>query len=564
MHGSVDARGGDVRGDGGFIEISGKKGFEYLGMCNRLASNGDVGTLLLDPESDVTVSTAGTSNGAFNASNVFTPTAAGSNVQIGPGAGSLITELTLGNVTVQTTGVFGGAGGNGDITIEDSFTTASANSLTFTAAGNITVDPTLTLTHNGPLVFNSGGNMLLQSTISGPTSISITTWGNLDLISTAAPGANLPDPATVAALNIFVGGNLNMNSTSASPVFFGNNNLVSFDLQVLGDFNMTGNMGLGGVHLQTNFNVPCPTNIRISGDLNIFDSNSTIGALFRPNLSSPADVFEVLGDCNVVTQDPAGFARFSTTVFVDSIYSIGKTFTIDGIGAECLLGGSGAGVANVAVENFIVQNNGRLRSLGGVSPIINLIAADSITFSNNAIVDRLGGAYTLNLVVDNANPTLPGIGAGAFNIDATSTISSPINSSLRIFTASQSQNTIDLLAIINGANFSAGPYNVDTAQEIWSTYYPSSLGAGFPFTFFYKEPAAIINNPVVQESKSIAQLETLRDFVFFDEIVFLESAYEARIISKTNPEVQKTIPFWMRYRNYGTNLTKQVGDVLPQ
>ena len=47
--GSIIAKGGNLSGDGGFVEVSGKQNLDYRGNVNTLAPNGKTGTLLLDP-----------------------------------------------------------------------------------------------------------------------------------------------------------------------------------------------------------------------------------------------------------------------------------------------------------------------------------------------------------------------------------------------------------------------------------------------------------------------------------------------------------------------------------
>jgi hypothetical protein len=61
---------------------------------------------------------------------------------------------------------------------------------------------------------------------------------------------------------------------------------------------------------------------------------------------------------------------------------------------------------------------------------------------------------------------------------------------LKIFSARRSQNNIAGVTNINGTTFVPGSYGVDSATEVWSTYYTSSLG-NLPFTIFYKEPLLI-------------------------------------------------------------------------
>lgn len=52
--GTISARGGEIAGDGGFVEISGKQGLVLTADVNLTANNGKLGTLLLDP-TDITI-----------------------------------------------------------------------------------------------------------------------------------------------------------------------------------------------------------------------------------------------------------------------------------------------------------------------------------------------------------------------------------------------------------------------------------------------------------------------------------------------------------------------------
>ncbi|VAX02614.1 hypothetical protein MNBD_GAMMA20-992, partial [hydrothermal vent metagenome] len=48
-HGTITARGGSVAGDGGFVEISARRGISFAGSVDVSATNGEIGTLLFDP-----------------------------------------------------------------------------------------------------------------------------------------------------------------------------------------------------------------------------------------------------------------------------------------------------------------------------------------------------------------------------------------------------------------------------------------------------------------------------------------------------------------------------------
>jgi filamentous hemagglutinin family protein len=60
--GTISARGGPEAGNGGFVEVSGKETLAFRGNVDTSAANGEVGTLLLDPENIVIANGDGPSN----------------------------------------------------------------------------------------------------------------------------------------------------------------------------------------------------------------------------------------------------------------------------------------------------------------------------------------------------------------------------------------------------------------------------------------------------------------------------------------------------------------------
>ena len=58
-YGNISARGGQLGGDGGFTEVSGKY-LDFQGFADTTAPKGRIGTLLLDPQT-ITISTAANS-----------------------------------------------------------------------------------------------------------------------------------------------------------------------------------------------------------------------------------------------------------------------------------------------------------------------------------------------------------------------------------------------------------------------------------------------------------------------------------------------------------------------
>ncbi|MCX8506638.1 MAG: hypothetical protein ORN98_08510, partial [Alphaproteobacteria bacterium] len=124
--GSVTAKGGSVAGNGGFVEVSGKKTLDFRGLVTTVAPRGKMGTLLLDP-SDITIQTTGPTSATL-ASNTYS---SNNNTSILTVA-NLVTALGSSNVTVDATA--GTGTGSGVITVANAINSTSNNDLTLTGA----------------------------------------------------------------------------------------------------------------------------------------------------------------------------------------------------------------------------------------------------------------------------------------------------------------------------------------------------------------------------------------------------------------------------------------------
>ncbi len=135
FYGNISARGGLNFGNGGFAEVSGKENLIFRGAADVRATNGSLGTLLLDPTNITIVNGDGGANdGQLNA-NVPNPGDAQGTILSGDGGGTFtISETTLeelpatANVTLQATN---------NITIQN----LSDGSLTFSSFFDATPAP---------------------------------------------------------------------------------------------------------------------------------------------------------------------------------------------------------------------------------------------------------------------------------------------------------------------------------------------------------------------------------------------------------------------------------------
>jgi len=220
--GNSSARGGTFTGDGGFIEVSGKR-LDFNGTANlspSLDPSSKVGTLLLDP-TDIVISTGGDSGGSFGACagmmSSYTPSGAGPDVI---NTTTLVNLLnTPCNVTISNIGSTGG--GTGTITVSNPVSWSAATTLTLISHATLTLNAAVSNTSvstgftaidfqaspSGTNTANTNGIV-----INGAGSIS-TLGGNINLVGRAGTAF-----VSGSAGIIFVGGSLNVGSGATATV----------------------------------------------------------------------------------------------------------------------------------------------------------------------------------------------------------------------------------------------------------------------------------------------------------------------------------------------------------
>lgn len=164
FNGTIFARGGEYGGNGGFVETSGK---ELLSIgeasVDASATLGKAGEWLLDP-SNVTISSAATANGSFDAGspNTYTTSA---NTAIA-NVSTINTSLNGGtSVTILTT-PGGTQAGNITLSNDISKTSGGDATLTLTAVGSITLNADITSTTGLLNVTMTGSSLTVGSSSS--------------------------------------------------------------------------------------------------------------------------------------------------------------------------------------------------------------------------------------------------------------------------------------------------------------------------------------------------------------------------------------------------------------
>ena len=173
-------------GNGGSVEVSGEQNLIFAGTVDTLASLGQTGTLLLDPNVNLTISTSadsasiGCSAGTCDSTGSSSP----ANLQVSV----LETALASSNVLVTTSDSNASAAGNitvGTTATNGAISWSGNNTLTLSAANNITFDgtgDTITVTGAG----STGGIVLTSSGGTVTVGAALTTVaGNISLTGTA-------------------------------------------------------------------------------------------------------------------------------------------------------------------------------------------------------------------------------------------------------------------------------------------------------------------------------------------------------------------------------------------
>ena len=150
-YGRISAQGGQVGGNGGFVETSGHRYLDFQGNVNTLAAHGVAGSLLLDP-SDITILNLpnGSSPGMSTATPFFS-----SNSPSSLATSDLISALSQGNVVVDASaGGYGGAVGNITVASPVGWTNASSLTLQSGSGGSIVINSSIAA--GGALKLNAG------------------------------------------------------------------------------------------------------------------------------------------------------------------------------------------------------------------------------------------------------------------------------------------------------------------------------------------------------------------------------------------------------------------------
>jgi hypothetical protein len=346
FYGTAIARGGAQSGNGGFVEVSGKRDLLYRGKVDTTATNGTTGTLLLDPAS----------------------------ITILPGVGD-------GNDSDAATNSFGNGTANGTVFEFDALPSTiyeseleglSASTFIYIGAGDITIQPL----SNGRLTFQPGSgsiNFAASNTFS------------------MSPGDTIETQGTTLAIS---GNTLQLGNLATS----GGNIILRGNIELLGNANFNsagGTITIGRTAANTvNGDAPGTRNLVVDAGLGNVIVNSSIGSTNRPNnltlrgnavTIAPNTSIRATGELRVENQSDLSF---------NNPYSVHQyDLRTDG---SLVLQSSGR-VSLVNVDNLDLRAGGDLTIIGqNIDTRTSVLRAgrDLRLQATNALTVDLSGSYS--------------------------------------------------------------------------------------------------------------------------------------------------------------------------
>lgn len=377
FEGFIDVQGGIIRGDGGYVDISSEKNLTFVGTVDRRASYGKNGLLVLDPEADIFIQSNGNATGTFSGSSPFTydPSSPTNILSIGPGSGTLLEQLSLGDVLVQTN--YGGSVGpqGGRITVVDDILYSEYNNLTLQANGeNVVINARVENQSTGNIEINApNGDVLIQPTagnnatlLSGGDIIIQSVGGNVTLQSgtgldeSAALGNHSPFPTTgnvlmsISGNLLLIGGN---NPGNTSRILAQNGTIT---------INVDGNIDLSGgttshTDVQIASNPGNSVTISSGGDITLQGSSFASDAMFIGNASNDPVSINCT-NLQMVANIGNNSAIIGTEGSLDITIAGDLHMQSGSLGAEAALIGKTSASLNLSPGSRIFIQNGTLES----------------------------------------------------------------------------------------------------------------------------------------------------------------------------------------------------------
>lgn len=393
--GKASAQGGAKGGDGGFVEVSGKR-LQFEGLVNTSAPLGKAGTLLLDPI-DVNISFGPDSNVTFLGSSYqYTDCFTMTNIN----ANNLQTNLGVGNVTISTSAPNGNMCSNpGNIILSSALTWATPNTLTLQADNGIQIDGNIDASF-GTLFIQSTGNTLITSGSMTIGTLMASCQGQLTVLGTDIRALNMVQLSSSYSAGISPAVQL------LGAVDISNANTVTLSASA-GDISCVGlNMPATGQTAPTSFTCDA-LNGEISFEFgtilpNAMTLNCGDNLSFDSLTLQTANLSSSVGGDFLVTNATVGCGI--STLTIDGNLTISSTS-----GSTAQLGRS-ATLSAIVGGDVTVSSSSGSAILGGFNGIgvmqLNITGDMTVTATGNSAIAQVG--FTGTTALDNIQITTTG------------------------------------------------------------------------------------------------------------------------------------------------------------
>ncbi|MBI5345563.1 MAG: filamentous hemagglutinin N-terminal domain-containing protein [Chlamydiae bacterium] len=509
--GTIYNKGGAIKGDGGFNEVSGLKNLIYEGFTDTVSKNGALGTLLLDPY-NMFIRNVGGINMTLSG-GVYFPTATGAILT----DAQITTALNAGNLIINTSGASPAGADAGTITVDTTVVSitpsAGHGNLSIIADSSITlgnvvtitfVDTSKTFTCTAGNAGNGSINFNANFTLSNAASATFTSNGTGVITTVAAAAAKVITFSVVPTISFISAGSgdITLGATAAlATVNFGSAATTVNMTTNTGSINFGSGVAAAGAALIEAGTSPATTVLTVSSGNNItFNFGSVAAATYT---------FSNFGNIKFY----AANAISSTTI---STAASTLTFTnVPTIEFRTTTGSIQLGQGTSTVARTI--NFGNASTINMTTLAANQDITLGGTGGSGGLTIQAGSAATLNVT-----PTrfiiLDGIGPGTTTIQSFGTINFfsppptvPTSGNLNLL-----RPTIILASI---QNLYINPYDITfggtTAFNINNTILASittQLPAGitFPSTFSFTDIATnlTINAKSITVNRNITDTST--------------------------------------------------------
>ena len=396
--GGVLAQGGQLGGNGGQVEVSGKEQLGFNGTAAVGAPKGVAGSILLDPKNIFIT----TSVGAPITGNVTFPDSGSITLFINNGTiNGLLGSLAGGTLTLQATN---------DIDVNGALGAATNGTLNMEAGRTVNVSSAISLT-------GANSNLQITANSSNVTAASVTAgWRD-----PGAGGISQSAPITVGGnvyLNVSTGtgggGNINAGNIAANNIFLDNQGPGNIFRNAVGN-TLTGVQSV--VLKAPNGIVGAPT-ARIAVDAPVFSVNAGGNAFLAvtgpgnatrlgQGASSVTGTFDILATGSALAIGAAGTETAPVSVTAGTITIAANTITVASTSVQSAI----VGITTTGSLSLNGVNGVRIGSVtGAVSPVS--LAANSLTVASSLGQVAIGGAPFVSSTAT-AAPTSINVANGA-------------------------------------------------------------------------------------------------------------------------------------------------------